>query len=156
MSKEERNGVSLKGILAMQKAGALKVDIDNETLAGVKMSKEQAKAAVENLGWREKYLKDIELINKTDKFLRGMQDLVDGKFLRDCLIEFYNYRQANSLDCYDRIVLTSGKEKLVIIYNMPSAGSKYVLYNSRVDISNPVCKGSKLSKIVGYINSNFA
>jgi hypothetical protein len=146
----------LKSLLEMQKAGVFKVDLDAGTMAGRKATKEQLDSVVEQLGWREKYLSNLELINKTDKMLRSFQNLVSG-YLRDYgTLEMYNYRKANSIGSYDRIVINFGRKSLTILYDMPNAGGKYVVYDKERSESQPIHKASTLKGIVTYINDNYA
>ena len=148
--------VKLSTMLEMQKAGALKVDLDASTVAGVKASEEQLKNAVEQLGWKQKYVSNLLLISKTDKLLRGLQAIVKGYFRENATIELYNMRKSNSLDSFDRILLSDGRTNLTILYNMSDAGGKYVMYDRDRSTTQPVAKKSNLGSIVKYINENYA
>lgn len=148
--------VKLSTMLEMQKAGALKVDLDAGTVAGVKASEEQLKNAVEQLGWKQKYVSNLLLISKTDKLLRGLQDIVKGCFRENATIELYNMRKSNSLDSFDRILLSDGRTNLTILYNMSDAGGKYVMYDRDRSVTQPIAKKSNLGSIVKYINENYA
>lgn len=143
-------------LLDMQKAGALKVDLDAGTMAGVKGTKEQFDNVTKLLGWKEKYLSDLKLINKTDKLLKGLQKLAPGYFRENATLEMYNMRKADSIDSFDRIVISDGHTTLTLLYNMKDVGGKYVLYDKSVHVSQPVVKAAHLKCIVEYLNKNYA
>ena len=146
----------LEKLLDMQRAGVFKVDLDAKTMAGVRATEEQLNNVTEQIGRRKKYLSNLVLINKTDKLLRGLQGLADGYFRHNATLEMYNMRKENSLDSFDRILISDGKVNLTLLYNMPNSGGKYVLYDKDRSSAQPVAKKSNLGGIVKYINENYA
>lgn len=154
--EKEFNGVELKGLLDMLAVGVLKVDTEERTLAGVKVEKRHENGILRQLGWVEWYLDSIEILKKTEKFIRSLQRNITGRFWKNCYIELHNVRQSESINTYDRIVFVSNNTKLTLLYNMKGSGGKYLLYNSKMSLSQPICRGSSLKQIVEYINLNYA
>lgn len=153
--EKEFNGVELKKLLDMQSLGVLKTDTENRTLAGVKVERYNVKQILNSLGWVEWYLDCMEILKKTERFIRQLNKNISGSFWKGCYIELHNIRQSESIDTYDRIVFVSRKNRLTLIYNMRGSGGKYLLYDIDKSQSQPICSGSNLKQVVEYINMNY-
>ncbi|MBO5388276.1 MAG: hypothetical protein J6A59_09080 [Lachnospiraceae bacterium] len=146
----------LKNLLEMQVNGALNIKYDNEstaTLGGVTITAEQAQMICGQLGWCECVLHPFELIDKTNKFIRGLKTYLN----RDDVINYGNIIFQNKQSqtygkTFDRIVIeTPYGWGLTILYNMEHSGGKYVIYETGKALA--IAKCPNLKKVAEFINT---
>lgn len=146
----------LNKLIELQKNGALNIQYEpgsnKATLGGIAITKEQAIQIVQNLGWAEYVLHPFEIIDKTNKFARGIKSHLKDKILiENTEVMFQNKRGNTYGKTFDRIVLEFPRVfSYSIIYNMENSGGKYVIYE--VGKALPLQKCRNLKAVSEFIN----
>lgn len=121
-------------------------------VGGVQLLPEQAHDLCARIGWTGYVLSPFEILDKTNKFIRGIKSTVkDKKILCDTVVTFTNVRSSVYGRTHDRIHLESSDFSVSIIYNMSTNTSKYVIYDSHTSV--PLCKCKNLKKVGEYIST---
>lgn len=150
--------MTLGKLIEAQKNGVFNIKFEpgsaTATLGGVQViSNEQAMNLIANVGWSEYALDPFEIIDKTNKFARGLKaHLKDDYLLNNTEVRFQNKRANTYGRTFDRIVLECPRRfNISIIYNMENSGGKYVIYE--VGRALPLQKCRNLKGVAEYINS---
>lgn len=145
-------------LLELHECGALNVHPDSNRevamVGGMQLNSQQCAMLASNLGWLryEKY--PHEIIDKTNKFIKGLKNNIrDDDVFDNTEVTFQNSRRQNTEKYTDRIKLIyPGKFDLTVLYGMPGIGAPYGIY-SDVDKFSRVVKTCRTLKQVGeYIN----
>jgi hypothetical protein len=149
--------MTLGQLVEMHNSGALNIKFEKEdtvaNLAGIQITQEQALVMVRNLGWEDIYLSPFEIIDKTNKFARGIKTGIsaDGS-LKDTIVTFRNTRSNVYGKTFDRIHLLNPRYfEVSVIYGMPGNSSPYVIYDSKTSIPLQRCRN--LKKVTEYLNN---
>lgn len=148
--------MTLRQLLEMQSSGALNIKYEPcsniANLGGVQITLDQARMICSQLGWVEYVISPFEIIDKTNKFIRGLKNHLDREgFLETTLVEFQNKKANTYGKTFDRIVLQSKGFSLSILYNMEHSGGKYVIYETGRAL--PVSKCRNLKAVAQFINT---
>ena len=147
--------MELQKLLTLHVQGALNIKSDNPNIAvlgDTQINAEQAVAVVGNIGWTEYYLHPFEIINKTNKFIKGIKNHITREnFWETGHISFQNKRAAAYGKTFDRIVIQADGLALTIIYNMESAGAKYAVYETGKPLIIGKCRN--LKAVAEFINA---
>lgn len=142
-------------LVMMYNQGALNIKHEKgektAVMGGVKITEEQAKIIVNQLGWTEYYLHPFEIIDKTAKFIRGIKGvLTDDAMLNNTVIEFQNHRSKTYGKTFDRIhIINNGVFSVSVIYGMEGNSSPYVIYDSFTSVPLQRCRN--LKKVAEYL-----
>ena len=143
-------------LIELQSNGALNIKYEKgkrqAELAGILIDEAQAHNIAVNLGWTEYKLSPFEIIDKTNKFIKGLKNnLVRQDILETGYLEFQNIKAVSYGKTFDRIVLRSRYTNVTIIYNMESSGTKYAIYK----LGNPLLIGKckNVKAVAEFINT---
>ena len=148
--------MKLGKLIEFQKNGVLNIKYESgsstATLGGVTIDRDSAVQIVNNLGWTEYVLDPFEIIDKTNKFARGLKShLKDKILLENTEVIFQNKRGNTYGKTFDRIVFEFPRVfSYSIIYNMENSGGKYVIYE--VGKALPLKKCRNLKAVSEFIN----
>lgn len=150
--------MKLNNLIQAQDCGALKVEVNNATgqviVGGVPVSKEQCRGFVTALGWQSWDKADWEIIDKTNKFIRGIKNHIDNEaVLNTAEVTFQNRRRQNTEKYFDRIKMVSHLFDITILYGMPGTGGTYAVYDASNRFSQPVFTCRTAKQLGEYINS---
>lgn len=152
--------MTLGKLVQMQNVGALDIVRDNYTgavsIAGKALTERDCKFIADAIGWMAADKEDWELIDKTNRFIRGIKRHIENEdVLKHTIIEFRNSRKQDTEKFVDRIkmVHSNGKYDLTVIYGLPGSGGRYSVYSAVNGFTRPVyaCGSAKLLGI--YINN---
>lgn len=149
--------MKLGELYEVQSAGALKIGSDcsngNIVVGGSKLTADQCKQLVKALGWLNWDKPDWEVIDKTDKFIRGIKPYVtDEDILANTEVTFQNRRISDTLKYFDRIKMVGSDFDITILYRMPGTGGTYAVYDDSDNFRKPqfTCRSAK--QLGEYIN----
>lgn len=150
----------LKELMQVQQSGALVVGEANNAQAvigGALLTTEQCAFLVQKLGWTTYDKRPWEIIDKTNKFIKGLaKHLTNMDLLEGTTITFMNRRISNTLKYFDRIKIEGGNGwNLTILYGMPGAGGTYALYDGTDNNRKPVATARSLKQLIEVINTEF-
>lgn len=141
----------------MHNSGALNIKYELESnraaIGEMPINLMQAHSIAQNLGWEEYILTPYEIIEKTNKFIRGIKNHINREgFWETAEVLFQNKRANTYGKTFDRIVIHFPKEfTLSILYNMEHSGGKYVIYETSRPIALAKCRN--LKAVAGFINT---
>lgn len=147
--------MEISRLIELQCSGALNIKYNKGSntaeLAGITIDEMQAHSIVNSLGWVEYKVSPFEIIDKTNKFIKGLKNnLKRQDVIETGSIQFQNI-QANSYGkTFDRILIRSNFVNLTVIYNMESSGTKYAVYQ----LGNPLLIGKckNVKALAEFIN----
>lgn len=151
--------MKLNDLIMLQEEGLLQTEekgnkylLGNETL-----TKEELHSFVEKLGWKKQYLSDVQLLEKTNKFVRGIKNHIkDEDVLERTDITFENLPLSGYDKTMDRIIIKMKNVlDLIVLYGAPknyASTSRYEVYSSKNDFSTPVYKLTTLKKLGMLLN----
>lgn len=152
--------MKLKDLFMYQKQGAFKVEKDVEengivVVGGLRLSRSQCDIIANKIGWIEGAQTSDELINKTNKFIKGIRkSLTQPKIIENTDVVFQNFRYSNSLVYYDRIKMVMPRFfDITVIYNVYGYRGKYVVYSDENQFMQPVTVVRTAKELGQYINS---
>lgn len=121
------------------------------SIGDMQVTLEQATQLASQLGWIEYVLSPFEIIDKTNKFIRGLKNNLTREDMWKAQVQFQNRHSNEYGKTFDRIVVQTRKLGFVIIYNMEHAGGKYVVYELGKQI--PAAKCRNLKAVSEFINN---
>jgi hypothetical protein len=147
----------LSELINVQSSGALNIKYEKgssvASLGGTQVTMEQAAVIARQLGWNEFYLNAFEILDKTNKFVRGIKSNVANDYIiANTQVEFTNSRSNTYGKTYDRIhMYCPNCFEISVIYGMEGNSSPYVIYDSKTSV--PVSKCRNLKKVGEYITT---
>lgn len=151
--------MNLGQLLEMHKCGALDVDKSSDRnvaiIGGMELTDEQCRIYASNLGWLKYDKYAYEVIDKTNKFIRGLKNHIKGiDSIGHSIITFENTRMQGTEKYFDRIkLICPGVFDLTILYRMPGIGGVYGIYSSENSFKHPVYSCRSLRQVGEYISS---
>lgn len=107
------------------------------------------------LGWERYDAKPWEIIEKTNKFIRGIKSVLVDEAIVDTDVTFRNFRRTNTERYYDRIKMISPDYDITIMYGMPGLGGAYAIFDSSDGFRQPQYSCRSLKQVAEYINSMY-
>lgn len=151
--------MKLSKLIEFQSSGAMKTQYDKVTgvikLGGTPVSEEQCKNIVTMLGWERYDAKPWEIIEKTNKFIRGIKSVLVDEAIVDTDVTFRNFRRTNTERYYDRIKMISPDYDITIMYGMPGLGGAYAIFDSSDGFRQPQYSCRSIKQVAEYINSMY-
>lgn len=149
--------MQFKQLIEVQKSGALKASVQEETgivtLGGMVVQPNQLQLFVRNLGWLTWDMNPVQIIDKTNKFVKNFSRYIeDSRIVLGTEITFENHRISNSLRYFDRIKLINPLFNHTILYNMPSTGGVYAIYDANGNTHLPEYTCRSIKQVVEYFN----
>lgn len=150
--------MKLANLVAAQECGALKVgencSHNNIIVGGVSVTEAQCKGIVKTLGWIDWDKQAWEIIDKTNKFIRGIKNHIDNEaILSSTEVTFQNRRRQNTEKYFDRIKMVGPLFDITILYGMHGTGGTYSVYDGSNGFSQPVFNCRTAKQLGEYINS---
>lgn len=151
--------MNLGQLLELHECGALNVDdtsnINLAVIGGMALTNEQCQIFAANLGWLKYDKPAYEIIDKTNKFIRGLKkNIKDIEVIANTQVTFQNSRRQNTEKYIDRIkLICPGKFDLTVLYGMPGVGGVYGIYSAENNFLHPVLGCRNLKQVGEYISS---
>ena len=150
--------MTLRKLMEMQKAGALKVDENSNNtsavIGGVRVEYNQCKMIANAIGWIGRTAdKPFTMVDKTDRFIRNMRLYIKNDFIiSQTDVAFESIRVTDSEKIYDRIKFVSPQYDLTIFHGQPGSGGSYAVYDADVSRTHPVFTCRTLKALGEYLN----
>ncbi len=149
--------MNLGMLLELHECGALNVDANSNKdvaiVGGMTLNAEQCNAMAINLGWTRFDRYPHEIIDKTNKFIRGLKhNIKQDDVFDNTEISFQNTRRHNTEKTSDRIkMIYPGKFDITILYGVPGMGGPYGIYSDVNNFNVPVKICRSLKQVGEYI-----
>lgn len=149
----------LAELVKIQQSGSLVIgEVTSETavVGGNLLTHEQCGIIAERLGWTTWDKKSWEIIDKTNKFIKGLaKHLTNMDIINGTTITFLNRRISNSMKYFDRIKIEGNGWDLTILYGMPGSGGTYALYDGTDNNRKPAATARSLKQLIEIINTEY-
>lgn len=151
--------VDLYTMVQMQRAGAFKVspgsDANSAVIAGQSMTGPMCDFYAQKIGWTgRKALPAVELIGKTNNYIRAFGNQLTNPGFNNFDVCFENIRVTDSLKTFDRVVLTAPNgEQFTVIHGLAGLGGSYALFIKSVSQAQPVIASRSMRDICDYMNT---
>lgn len=148
--------MKLSELVEMQRKGELDITYDKDfksaKLLGENLTEETAEKIIKELGWLENKLHPYQIIDKTNKFIKGVEKHCSREgFLENTTVEFQNRPDKTYGRTFDRIVFDFYNEfKITVIYNMETITGKYNIYE--FGKANSIAKCKDIKAVMKFIN----
>lgn len=146
-------------LIEVQKSGALKSVVHDDgtvTLGGVLLNQQQLAVFARKLGWLKWEMNTTEIIEKTNRFIRNTaKNITDDRIIMGTEVTFENSRLSGTMRYFDRIRLVNPMFNYTVLYNMPSTGGVYAIYDADQHTHLPVYSCRSLKQVAEFFNELF-
>lgn len=149
--------MDFKQLVEIQKSGALKVNVDSVSgtisMGGMQVTPQQLQILAQRLGWTRWDENTVNIIEKTDKFIRNMvKNLKHDEVILGTQLTFENHRASNSLKYYERIKLVNPEFDYTVLCGMPGTGGAYAIYDATNLTHLPVYTCRSIKQVAEFFN----